>query len=609
MELKIHAGSADPTFLEGKYSESFISELSRQITAAIEDAMGISGLDGSTLRLELVFAPGTYMEHTSDNVTYRRLLLSDKSCQARDFWVKWTRLDGAVAYTVSDEVSSESVRFELGEDVPQKIREREFRFLCAKNPDKYQSAMGKKTVTEWRELIKRAIRRGDVTKLESELSEAAHADDLQDKLLEVLGSFGKAVEIEKAEDNSAPSFDSIMELARAALDSSVPTANGDEPEDGPEDEPEELEGLAALEALLDAEDEAAEETEEENGAEEPDLPWLADGDDSDGLYLDLDGADEPGEESTEPAYDCIEEEELGEEATTEEAIGDDTFDDEYTYGELTPPLAEDEPEDEIGDESEDALDNEPDDVRPVITEADIRRELEERIRRELEEKIRLEYEERERDRALEAERRKREEEERLRRENERLAEMARLAEAERARHEAEKLALEEQSKREAEELRIRIEAQAEREARERDRLAEAARRAVIEQRERELEQRQKEEREREERRAQEEPEREAAPVVSEPAPIPTEYLAKHARLMFRHPADLNVITRIKEIIENTLIAEHKENLPMHMKAYPIDETTIGLDILRIPENERDLLVTMMKALGNGRLGIVKITVE
>ena len=557
MELKIHAGSSDPSFLDGKYSESFISELTRQITLAIEDAMGVSGLDGSTLRLELVFAPGTYMEHTSDNVTYRRLLLSDKSCQARDFWVKWTRLDGAVAYSVSDEVSSETVKFELGEDVPQKIREREFRFLCSKNPDKYQAAMGKKTVTEWRELIKRAIRRGDVTKLESELAAAEQADDVQNRLLEVLNSFGKAVKIEETHDDSTDSFDNIMELARAALDGGKSFDGSEEDTAEPEEElTEELERI----------EEAAEEAEDE-------LPWLADGDETEtGLYLDLGSG--TAEEEEEP------------EDTEEQFEG-----------------AEEEPA--VADEIEEApeISDEPDSISeaPAVSEEDIRRELEARIRRELEEKIRLEYEERERDRQRALERAKREEEEKLRREMERLAEMARLAEAERARHEAEKLALEEAKKREAEELRIRIEAQAEREARERDRLAELARRAVIEERERELEAR---------ARAQEEKPREpAAPEPPTPAPEVKEYLAKHARLMFRHNPDLNVIPRIKEIIEDTLVAEHKEDIPMHIKAYPIDGTTIGLDILRIPESERDLLVKMMRALGNGHLGIIKITVE
>ena len=563
MELKIHAGSADPAFLDGKYSESFVSELARQITLAIEDAMGITGLDGSTLRLELVFAPGTYMEHTSDNVTYRRLLLSDKSCQARDFWVKWTRLDGAVAYTVSDDVTEDSIKFELGEDVPQKIREREFRFLCAKNPDKYQSAMGKKTVTEWRDLIRRAIKRNDVVKLESELSELAKDEQsVEDKLLEVLSSFGKTVELEdEAEKAEVSSFDNIMELARAALDR----------ESAPAPE-----------------------------IEEPDLPWLELDEETAKEAVEEELAEEDGTEAVpeaEAVAEIEDEPELYEEIELEEEI-------------------EAEPEEEIETELEAEFEEEPETVAVTEPEAprmpseeEIRREIEARVRRELEEKLRieyeaklrLEYEEREREKLREAERREREENEKLRRDNEKLAELARLAEAERAREEAERLKLIERKRREEEELRFRLEKEAEERARERDRLEEAARRAVIEERERELQE--KKQREEAEARA------EAAPMVKEPEPELVGYLAKHARLMFRRPVDLNIIQRIREIIEKTLISERKENLPLRMKAYPVDDTTIGLDILRIPESEKQLLVTMMKALGNAGLGISRITLE
>lgn len=582
MELKIHAGSADPAFLDGKYSESFVSELSRQITHAIEDAMGISGLDGSTLRLELVFAPGTYMEHTSDNVTYRRLLLSDKSCQARDFWVKWTRLDGAVAYTVSDDVTEDSIKFELGEDVPQKIREREFRFLCSKNPDKYQSAMGKKTVTEWRELIKRAIRRGDVVKLESELSELARDENsVQDKLLEVLSSFGRAVEVEeeKREENTASSFDSIMELARAALDRE---STKEEAEDAAPENTDGEDGLPWL--TLDEEDGA-------DNADAPEPEWaeelLPEDEDADG-----EEPDEYSEDYSEEPEHC---EPLSEEPEAEEPECE-KIEAEEPEAEAEEAEEESFPEEDIEDVPE---------APSVPSEEEIRREIEERVRRELEEKlrieyeakIRLEYEERERDKLAEAARREREETEKLRRDNERLAELARLAEAERAREEAERLALIERKAREEEELRLRL-AREELMAKERDRLAEAARRAVVEERERELLSRTKTE-------IPEAPK----PILREPEPELVGYIAKHARLMFKGQIDLNVIPRIKEIIENTLISENKLDIPLRMKAYPVDGTTIGLDILRIPESEKQLLVTMMKALGNAGLGIVKITVE
>ena len=94
IKLTVQAATDDATLLVGKYSQTFIDELARQITQDLCRAASVKDLGTSTMELELVFAPGTYLEHTSENVTYRRLLLVDKGCQARDFWVKWTRLDG-----------------------------------------------------------------------------------------------------------------------------------------------------------------------------------------------------------------------------------------------------------------------------------------------------------------------------------------------------------------------------------------------------------------------------------------------------------------------------------------------------------------------------------
>lgn len=218
LTLKVHYVGSTPTFLCGKYSQTFIDEMSSQITAEIARALSVEGLDKSTLELQLVFASGTYMEHTSENVTYRRLLLTERGCQARDFWVKWTRLDSALGYSISDNVSADSIKFELGEDVPQKIREKEYRFLCSTNPDKYQSAMGKKTVTEWRDLIKRAIKRGDLVRVESEPEIAAHAEEVSDKLREILGSYGMTPAVTENTDYAEDSYDSTLAaMARAAL--------------------------------------------------------------------------------------------------------------------------------------------------------------------------------------------------------------------------------------------------------------------------------------------------------------------------------------------------------------------------------------------------------
>ena len=101
LKLTVEAVTDDPLLLVGKYSQTFIDELAHQITKELCRSVSVEGIENTTMELQLVFAPGTYLEHTSETVTYRRLLLVDKGCQARDFWVKWTRLDGALGYKIS----------------------------------------------------------------------------------------------------------------------------------------------------------------------------------------------------------------------------------------------------------------------------------------------------------------------------------------------------------------------------------------------------------------------------------------------------------------------------------------------------------------------------
>ena len=95
VSLEIDAAHPDPLFLAGRYSQSFVDELAYQITAALERTAEVEGIANSSITLSLIFAPGTYMEHTSEGVTYRRLLINAKGCQPRDLWVKWSRPDGA----------------------------------------------------------------------------------------------------------------------------------------------------------------------------------------------------------------------------------------------------------------------------------------------------------------------------------------------------------------------------------------------------------------------------------------------------------------------------------------------------------------------------------
>ncbi len=599
LKLTVEAAVDDPMLLVGKYSQTFIDEMASQITSAISRGIGIEGIENSTMELQLVFAPGTYLEHTSENVTYRRLLLVDKGCQARDFWVKWTRLDGTVGFKMSDKVNSETVKFELGEDVSQKIREKEFRFLAGANPNKYQSAMGKKTATEWRDIIKRAIKRGDVLKVASEAELADHAADVSDKLRALLNGFGAPVPVEEPVVERDDSFDVVAALARSVLQTE---AIKEEP---------------IVEEPTFIEETVAEEIEEQTVEVEA-------------------TAEEETVEILEPVFTAFE----PEETVAEEPEMKSVFD--FDFG--VSAEENEEPEEmfsmgEITLEEYEIATEENKNTAPAPLDEDA-------IRREIEAKLRLEYETEARLRAEREAEALRLERERLAKENERLAklaeeaEMRRLAEEEaRKREEEARRIAEEERQRElaakkAEEERIRaeLEAQMRLEARERERIAEAARMAVEEQKRLEAERAAREERERQEalarendrlrreeearrleeaRRRQEQQRREEEEKkrrAEEEARARAEIITKTAKLMFRYAVDLNVIKRIKEVVENTLVANKKEKLNIHIKAYPQDSNSIALEI-KLPKTEMDLLVSMMKALGGASLGITKIILE
>ena len=166
MPISMNAATDDKTFLAGKYSQGFIDLMASEITAAIENELLISGLSDSGVELEMCFAPGTYMEHIAECSTYRRLRIKARACSARDLWIRWTRLDGMGTYTVSDNVDRSMIRFELAENVPGKIKEKEYRYLASDSPDKYRESMGRKNITEWREMMRRVLRRGEVEKYE-----------------------------------------------------------------------------------------------------------------------------------------------------------------------------------------------------------------------------------------------------------------------------------------------------------------------------------------------------------------------------------------------------------------------------------------------------------
>jgi len=542
--FRIEAASPDKTFLVGKYSQTFADELIRQISAEITSKFSLMGFEGSSVEIMLVFAPSTYMEHIFSGVTYRRLLISARGCNARDLWIKWYRTDGLEPITVSDNVASSEVTFEIGEDVPQKIREKEYRFLVHTSADKYQAAMGRKNITEWRDLIKRAIKRGELLKCEESAPALEKDEDIAARLQEMLTSSIEPAELQVAEEPA----DSINSDLAALLKGVLGETDAPEEETAKEADAVESPEVAVADSVSEAEADAATPISAEPGAA---------------------------------------------------------------------PQSEDE----------------------------LRRRIEAEIRHELERAARMKAE-------AEAEELRRKHDE-LKAENERLAELARKAEEERIQREAERAA-------EAERIKAEIVAREEVEARERERMAEAARLALIEQ-QRLAEERAEEERRRKieeekqraeeaareaerlaeekrleeeriraeeaaraeeerrraleaaaaEERAREEQRRAAEAKAAVEKMIEPEYtyVSKTARLLFRRPIDPNVTKRIHEIILSTIKYFHKENVYIKIKATVPDSTTVNLFFEKIPEEENELLINIIKVLGKSELGITKVYLE
>lgn len=565
--IEISAPMVDMSKLEGRYSESFVNMIAAAITPEIERLASVEGLAASGVRLHLVFAPETYMEHTSESVTYRRLLISYGQGAPRDLWVRWVRLDAeGEAYSLSDTPSEELVKIEIGEDVPQKIREKEYRFLARTSPDKYRAAMGKRNVTEWRELIKRAVKNGDLARVTKTVEISEETAALSDKLAAVLGiteTVPVTSEPEVRED------DDIAALARAALGLDTEEINEVSfVEPAFEDEQvEEVEDIF--------EDELTEKAEEVEKAEEAEDSF----------------EDEEAVEADEPIDEVY------------EAVAEEKSSDVSAY---TVP---DEPTDE-----EIPVENEA--LAAVATVG--REELEERIRAELEAKIRLEYESRARAEAEREAERLRLAAEELRLENERLRESARL---ENEKREAERVANEER-------IRAELEVKLRDESRERERLAEAARVALYEREmleaerradaerreaeekaERERLEREKAERERKAEAERLQHEAEERANASAAAEKKYTYTKKTVLLLFRRSVDPNVTARIHEIIKATIDYYGKADVYIRIKASLPDSTTVRLDFVEIPVEELELLTNIIKVLGNSGLGIAKAKIQ
>ncbi len=580
LKVRLQTVSEDPLFLSGKYSQTFIDEMAKQLTDAISVAMSVSGLNTSCLSLQMLFTPETYMEHTSENVTYRRLRLTDRASAPRDFWIKWTRTNSATAYSVSDSPTPGTVCFELGEDVPQKVREREYRFLLGTDADKYQSSMSRKSITEWRELIKRAVKRGELERIELDgfgTDGAAESDDILNAML------------------------ADVVLDKRVTADEIPETNGDDALQNA------LKSILEDPTLADVDDESdapdGEMTDDSESADDADVP-----------PFDCD-AEDGGDE---PPFDCDKDE-----AEDTAESDDGAFAEDEGIAEISNDIADVKNALKIEENKEN------DDKTPLADEM-----KEKMIRAEIEAKVRLEYESVARMKAEEEARKLQEEKERLRRENERLVAEAKRAEEARAREEAARKEREDR-------LKAEIEAKVRAEAREKERLAEAAMLAIEEKRRleaekaeqmrlaaererlKEAERRAQEERLRveEERRAEAERirrEAEALAAAQREAQISDAsadkkpkytFISKRATFFFRNHIDPNITDAMEEIIRKTLEKLSKTDVPINIKASVVDEMTVCLDFVRIPAEEEELLIKIIQALGNGNIGIAKAKVE
>ena len=195
VKIRIEAVGGDLDRVACRYPVSFMDEMARQLTSAIEAATGTKGIADSSVQLVLTFATTTFMEHISGNVTYRRLMLVDAVSAPRDFWIKWTRLDNC-----DEGYNENNILFELGEDVEQKIRQREYRYLLQSGGEKYHNSMGRKKVTEWREVIKRAAKRGEISFVEQDFDLAPETLELEERIADLLGKRIVARAEEKKEE-------------------------------------------------------------------------------------------------------------------------------------------------------------------------------------------------------------------------------------------------------------------------------------------------------------------------------------------------------------------------------------------------------------------------
>ena len=590
VKIRIEAVGGDLDRVACRYPLSFMDEMARQLTSAIEAATGTSGIADSSVELVFAFATTTFMEHISGNVTYRRLMLVDAVSAPRDFWIRWTRLDNC------DEGYNESnILFELGEDVDQKIRQREYRYLLQSGGEKYHNSMSRKKVTEWREVIKRAAKRGELSFVESDFELSVETLELEERIADLLGKRIVARAEEKKEEIpfvSVPEDDEFaraMEKARMVVESAA------------EDSSEELtladvaDQIFASAAEIEKEEETEPELEIEIVEEpveetEPEaVEKCVEEEDDEIIDLELENIEVAEEKVEEAELDIFVDEAADPEGEiaeidifADDEAGELVLADDEWQGESAPIEAETESNEiELTDEGEPEFEieivEEPVETEPEAVEEIVEVEAEESevveipeepkaeatvgdsianriadIRAELEIKIRLEYETRARIKAEEELAGLRRELEKVKSESESIiSDLIKENERLRLEHEhlleeneRESFAREAEAARrkvEEEQLRQQIEMQLRQEATERERLAEAARLAIEEQRRLEAENariaRQREEDERlEAERARRIEEEKAAVRQAELDRIRKEEAAQRARAKAAMPA-------------------------------------------------------------------------
>lgn len=585
IKLSIEAAAPSNTFLSGRYSQTFVEFMREGLTHALEKEFGISGIADSTLEIALVFLPETFMEHVVDNVSYRRVLLSASACSKRDLWIKWTRLDGKGTYTVSSRVSEGEVLFELCDVVPDKIREREYRYLIrTAGHGEYKNAMSRKNFTEWRELVKRVIKRGEVVELSpfdkpiENVNTVPESTNIPQKFVELPAEPPRelASEMPKAaEPEKEDAFDSEISLK---LQSVLEGYNVNLPEESEEEEEEINPDITELlRALISGNGEENGTTgedllpkEKENGDEVPPFDIEEDlGEDSD---------EEPCEKSEE-SYS-----EQTEEAAFEEGLASE---------EIEEMVNEVESEEAYEESSyEQAFSSNP----PIFTLGETYDELSER-------EIEIES---------------------LKQVNEELSQKLKEAEAEKERLSELVASYEkkiEESRRERATLIENLDAAKRREERERDRLAEAARLAILQKGDEDKPVYSEEAESAKVKEpvlkavplpAEEAPKEESSPLKAESEPeksVPARYVSKVADISFRHPVDPNITKRIQDIIVTTVKYFGKENVYMKIKATIPDNYMVRLEFVKIPESESELLADIIRVLGHSKLGITKVLLE